>query len=111
MANYLLVEVDTNDGDYVTAFNPISDTALENVKLLIEKIKENPNRHNFPYEHDDTQVYDLYADLNEYGSTVDQDIAIDTFIDYVPSTEYGFHTVTRVELYDVGHVDGLLYKK
>ncbi len=42
---------------------------------------------------------------------VDQDIAIDTFIDYVPSTEYGFHTVTRVELYDVGNVDGLLYKK
>lgn len=111
MANYLLVEVDTNDGDYVTAFNPISDTALENVKPLIEKIKENPNRHNFPWEHYSAPVYELYADLNEYGSVVDRDIAIETFLDYVPNTEIGFHTVTRVELYDVGHVDGLLYKK
>lgn len=108
MANFLLVEVDTNDGDYVTAFNSVSDERLETIKPLIEKIKANTERHNFPYDHDDTQLYELYADLNEYGSTVEQDIAIDTFLYYVPDTENGFHTVRKIDLYDVGHIDALL---
>jgi hypothetical protein len=81
---------------------------LETIKPLIEKIKANPERHNFPYDHDDTQLYELYADLNEYGSTVEQDIAIDTFLYYVPDTENGFHTVRKIDLYDVGHIEALL---
>jgi hypothetical protein len=53
-------------------------------------------------------VYELYAELNEYGSTVEQDIAIDTFLYYVPDTENGFHTVRKIDLYDVGHIEALL---
>jgi hypothetical protein len=109
MANFILVKVDTNDGDYVTAFKSVSDEHLETIKPLIEKITANPERHNFPYiDYDQDAVYELYAELTELGSVVEYDAAIDTFLDYCPDTINGFHTVRQIELYDVGHIESLL---
>lgn len=109
MANYILVQVDTNDADYAYAFNPISDEDLAELKPLIEKIKANKDRHNFPnrYEyHVETTPYDLYVS----EETREQDeIALDLFLDmYVPVTQVGFHTIKSIEIYDVGHVTELL---
>lgn len=109
MANYILVQVDTNDADYAYAFNPISDEDLAELKPLIEKIKANKDYHNFPnsYGYDlETTAYDLYVS----EETREQDeITLNLFLDtYVPFSEIGFHTVESITIYDVGHVTKLL---
>ena len=108
MANFLLVEVDTNDGDYATSVKPLHDGDLEKIKLMIEKIKANTEYHNFDHMH-------LYTDSeDEYGGYVSEenreaDIDVyETFLKYCPSHEQGFHTVEKVEIYDVGHIEALL---
>lgn len=109
MANYILVQVDTNDADYAYAFNPISDEDLAELKPLIEKIKANKDRHNFPNNYNsriETTPYDIYVS----EETREQDeLALDLFLDtYVPFSEMGFHTVESIKIYDVGHVTELL---
>lgn len=107
MANYILVQVDTNDADYAYAFNPISDEDLAELEPLIEKIKANKDRHNFPNNSRiETTAYDLYVS----EETREQDeLALDLFLDtYVPFSEMGFHTVKSITIYDVGHVTELL---
>lgn len=109
MANYILVQVDTNDADYAYAFNPISDTDLEILKPLIEKIKACSGRHNFPnrYEYDvDVTAYDLY--VSEDTREQDEDALNLFFEEYAPITEIGFHTVESIEIYDVSHIEKLL---
>ena len=100
--NYLLVEVE----DFYTAFNPISDKQLELIAPLITRINECVEYENFPYMgFDESELYEMYAELNDDGSVVDDDAAISTFLEYCPSTENGFQTVTKVEVYEVNHVD------
>lgn len=110
MANYILIEVDMNDGDYASKFAPISDEELKEITPLIEKIKANPKRHNFPYgEHGDKEpdAYDMYVSQDDDVVDYEEEI-FETFEDYLPVTEYGFHTITRIELFDVGHAEKLL---
>ena len=108
MSNYILVQVDMNDGDYVSNFTAISDETLTIIMPLIEKIKANPNRHNFNYRDncdDGEHAYDVYVDKE----TVDHDEEVlDIFWDFLPVTEYGFHTIESIEIYEVGHVEKLL---
>jgi hypothetical protein len=108
MANYILVEVDMNDADYASKFTPIDDEVLAIILPLIEKIKGNTNRHNFSYRentNDGEHAYEVY--VNE--ETVDHDEEVlDMFMDFLPVTEYGFHTIKTIEIYDVGHIEKFL---
>lgn len=108
MANYILVKVDTNDADYALSFEPLDDSDLEKIKLMIEKIKANTNYHNFGHMFEYTNSEDEYGGyVSEENRDADID-AHDTFVHYCPRTEHGFHTVEKVEIYDVGHVTRLL---
>ena len=110
MANYILIEVDMNDADYASKLTAIRDEDLEKIKPLIDKIKANPKRHNFPYgEHGDKEpdAYDMYVSQDDDVVDYEEEI-FETFEDYLPVTEYGFHTITHIELFDVGHAEKLL---
>jgi hypothetical protein len=109
MTNYILVQVDTNDADYAYSFNQILDEDLAKLEPLIEKIKANKDRHNFPNRHEydlETTAYDLYVS----EETREQDeLAIDLFIEtYAPVTEIGFHTVESIKIYDATFIQKLL---
>jgi hypothetical protein len=108
MSNYILVKVDMNDGDYASKFTAISDETLAIIMPLIQKIKSNSSYHNFNYREncdDGEHAYDVYVDKE----TVDHDEEVlDIFWDFLPVTEYGFHTIETIEIYDVGHVEKLL---
>lgn len=111
MANYILIQADTNDGDYVTSFEPISDNDLEIIKPLIEKIKACTECHNFPtgdqvdYDNDEPDTDKLYIS----SDNEEQDrVALELFCRYIPTSEYGFHTIEKIVIYDVGHIEKLL---
>lgn len=112
MANYLLVKVDANEDDYLTEFNAIGDHDLETIKPLIEKIKACKEKYNFPNGmlfDEDGDIYEMYADRADDGDPYDVDEAIEVLMQYVPVTEDGFHSIVKIEVYDVGHVDTLFY--
>lgn len=112
MANYIMIVADTNDGDYITSFKPINDEDLKILKPLIEKIKVCTEDHNFPtdeqidYDNDELDLDQLYVS----SENEEQDKkALELFQSrYAPVSEYGFHTIEKIELYDVGHVEKLL---
>jgi hypothetical protein len=53
------------DNDYVSNFTVISDETLAIIQPLIEKIRANPNRHNFNYCDDGEHKYSLNNKLRD----------------------------------------------
>lgn len=101
MANFLLVEVE----DFYTAFTPVTDEELELIKPLVQRIQDCTEYENFPYMgFDKSELYELYAELNADGSVVDQDAAIETFLEHCPSTDSGFEHVSHVEVVEVSNM-------
>lgn len=85
----LIIKVDTNDGDYVIGINKISEKNLALLIPLIEIIKKNKGC--FEYG----EMFDCW-DVNEVkGYNFPKEI-MEMFIDYCPSTEYGFHTIESI---------------
>jgi hypothetical protein len=105
----LLVEVDSNDGDYETNEFAIKEKELERVRPVIEaiakfkpyKVKnrgiEWPHSRNYPYgdcHRDDLgekSAEELYGHIKGF----------EEFNEMVPQGEYGIHTITRCELREV----------
>jgi hypothetical protein len=94
--NYTLkITADPNDADYEYEESVITESDLVLVKkwakLLKEKIIDD-NGHNWIE--------------NEYGNGVDRDVYLEHFTDdeieqlssYVPSGEYGMHTIDHIEI-------------
>lgn len=115
---FLVVKVDTNDADYVSKVSKISDADLEILKPLLAAIAEfKPysgvsssgsewtHRHNYPFgeilrsDLGEKSPREMYPDISE-------DV-FEAFNDYLPSTEYGFHTIKRVDIID-GTIEQLL---
>ena len=89
---YILIEADTNDADYISNVNPISDEDIEILRPIIEVIKNCKQRHNWTTsECNNDSPNKLYKDL----LTVDQ---IDIFSEYAPYGEYGIHTIESIEI-------------
>jgi len=100
--NYLIIEADTNDADYVHSVNKISDAQLEKLKPIIKIIKKCKSKHNWPAsDFVDGNVNELYKDL----LTEDQ---IDLFNNLCPYFEGGIHTISCIRLFDVTKVRDLL---
>jgi hypothetical protein len=105
----ITITVDTNDGDYITAVNQISEKDLETIKPLIAAIKkfkpyttrsskgsyDHSHDSNFPYgdccreDLGEKTVYELYDFPEE---------VFEIFQDFLPGSEYGFHTIDSVEV-------------
>ena len=98
---YLYIQADTNDADYISELNKISDNDLEKIKPLIGAIKTCKQQHNWDTsEYGDFCPKELYPDFSEG--------IFETFSNYVPYGEYGIHTIKRIEVYEVTEVTKLL---
>lgn len=109
MKKYLIIEADTNDGDYITSRIIINDEQLEQIKPVIDAIKNfepyetNVNglniKHSSNYPRGDGQFIPR-KDLGEksaqqiYGH-LDGFKLFDTF---TPHNIYGIHSIVSVDL-------------
>jgi hypothetical protein len=122
MEKYLKIVVDTNDGDYITELNKISDDVFERIRPLINLIKNfEPYTHgkvvqgqliefthtgNFP-------VYDcVREDLGQIPAKeyykkmgVSEDV-IEEFEEYIPYVS--FHSIVSLELIEVNVIETLI---
>ena len=97
---YLIIKVDTNDADYVSNINKISDEDILAIMPLINALKafSDANRweHNYPRgechrpDMGEKSVKELYPDITEE--------TFDIFNGFLPSTEYGFHTIESIDV-------------
>lgn len=107
MQKYILIEADTNDADYISTFNPITDEEIELIKPIINAIKgfmpyvgisirgsEWTHSNNFPtgecYRQDlgEKSAEELYGHLDNF----------DLFDNFVPYCEYGIHTIESIKI-------------
>ena len=92
-----MVKADTNDADYVRSIEPISDEDLEEIKPVIEAIKNCKENYNWP-AHESShrcpeEVYpNISADL------------IDKFNWYVPGGENGVHSIETIAIVNVEEI-------
>lgn len=104
MKKYILIEADTNDGDYIMEKNEITDETLELIMPVIQAIKDfkpyigtrldykSLHGNNFPTNDccredlGEKSAKELYGHLEGY----------DYFREMCPSSEYGIHTISDV---------------
>lgn len=110
----LIITADTNDADYVTSQNKVTDEDIKKLMPMIEAIKNfkpyhgewSPGKfcehsHNFPYGEDlprddmgEKSIEELYGDVPGF----------DLFQELVPFGEYGVHTIVKIEIVYEGEV-------
>ena len=102
----ILVKADTNDADYITERNSITDAQIEEIMPMIEalrnfkinKVVVRPDgsqvrqRHNWPAG--DSKRFRELSPQEMYGHVP----GFDLFSDFVPYGEYGIHTIESVEI-------------
>lgn len=107
----LIITVDENDADYNTKMSVIPEEDLNRILPLIEAIKnfkpytsksdsgsEWTHRHNYPFgdccreDLGEKPPYEFYP--------FDEEV-FEIFEEYVPYSEYGFHTIVSIEVGDV----------
>lgn len=106
----LLIEVDTNDGDYETTEIAITEKQIERLRPVIEAIKNFKRyktktgygssweyNHNYPIgeccrkDLGEKSAEELYGHIKGF----------EEFNEMIPCGEYGIHTITRCEIREV----------
>lgn len=89
----LSITADTNDADYVTSTNEISEEGIEALLPIIEMVKKHKHYNWLVGDNHRSGEgpMDIYPELS--GE------AFEWFNDYVPYGEYGIHTITDIEYY------------
>lgn len=118
---YIRLVADTNDADYVETFEPISDENIAKLGPIVQAIKSfKPYRgneytpghyhsHDYNWTTGDSVREDLGGKpVKEVYSHLDPDL-IDWFSEtYIPSSEYGIHTIESIEILEVSNIERLL---
>ena len=113
MKYLVIVTADTNDADYVQHSEVIDMSKpdgveyLENVKKVSKMLTETAGKFetNWPaHESSDIGVFEQYS---EYLSEDDLDTFHHTF---VPSSEYGVHSIKEIQVMQVSNIKQLFYK-
>lgn len=121
MRKYIEIKCDTNDADYITERNLITDEELELIKPIIKKIKQTP-RHNFPTsEFESKTLADLYPEFYkldledeeedyeyQYKEIIGLTKAANLFFELVPYGEHGVHTIVSIKILEVVNETTLL---
>lgn len=99
----ITIMVDTNDGDYEYAINTISEEDLDRLRPLINAIKEfKPYRNeNWTHTHNWAIGDCCRDDLGEKEPAEIYDFPeeiMELFENFLPSPQYGFHTIERIEV-------------
>jgi hypothetical protein len=115
MKYYINITADTNDADYISEMSEITDEQLELIRPVITAIKnfksykgksrrgsDWDHGNNFPTEEcfrpglGEKSAEQLY--LESRLVTKEQ---FETFMEFVPSNEYGIHTIKSIQLLHV----------
>ena len=98
MTKYIYIEADINDGDYISEMKQITDEELETIKPVIEAVRKNQNRYENLDMSDKYDAEECYGHLEGFK----------TFNQFVPTGEYGIHTIERIIIYNVESLEELL---
>lgn len=98
MSKLVLIEGDTNDGDYVTAKNKISDTDILKLKTILSKLERDKLQggglaKTISWETGEMQSESLEEQHPELSLE-----EIDFLDNLCPHGEYGIHTIESVEI-------------
>ena len=103
----LTIVADTNDADYITEIQKITQEELEFIKPIVKKIKKfkpytTPCSYGTRTHHHNWANGDcLREDLGEKSPQELYDLTdeeYEAFSEYLPSSEYGFHTIESIEV-------------
>jgi hypothetical protein len=99
MNRLLIVKADPNDADYIYESTMLSEEAYQALRPLLEKVasalKDCTAQHNWPeHERADQSPEGLYA-----GILTEEEV--EKFREYVPSDEYGVHTIYAITVHQV----------
>lgn len=97
----IIINADTNDGDYITSINTISEETLEKIIPVINAITNCKLSHNYPTDEcvQDKSAEDLYGEINGFKE----------FNELLPYATYGMHTIESIELLNIVSSD-ILFK-
>jgi len=104
MKQILIVQADTNDGDYIHNISEVDEETLPVIRKAAKAIKNASKRHNWGTSE--------YVDSNEHPSVLYKDILsqeeLEIFGDFVPSGEYGIHTINSIQLLTIEKEENLV---
>jgi len=105
MKKYLIIKADTNDADYITSQNEVTDEDLELIFPVIKAIEDYNNdksikrqKYNF-WNVESNRNPDPYQLYVETGKCKQEEM--DAFMEYCPTSEYGIHIIESIELLEV----------
>lgn len=98
----LVVMADENDGDYQTAISEINQENLNKFMELLSRVMsrmesrkaENPNRWEWRHNWENNERGDPAKQYPDWTTE-----EIEFFSEYLPYSEYGLHTIVKVEYY------------
>ena len=96
---YIEIKADTNDADYVSAINEISDKDLEKIMPLIELIKKFDQAHEWGYNYPRSEYctdQSAFAYYEENGITYKQ---FDLFSNYLPYHDPSIHSIEMIRIF------------
>jgi hypothetical protein len=109
MNQQILIQIDTNDADYMSSANEITDEEIEKIRPVIEAIKNfkpyigtkksYKNEHDSNYPTGECCREDLGEKTAEelYGHIP----GFETFEELLPYPEYGFHTIESIKIIQI----------
>ncbi|HEX8586148.1 MAG TPA: hypothetical protein VF680_17280 [Allosphingosinicella sp.] len=103
MIKYIIVQADTNDGDYINKKTQITEDDIIKVKDILSKL--NIGSYDLSWGRGDIQDEDndphiLYPQLSEEE--------IEFLENYIPYGEYGIHTIESIEILTVVETEKLI---
>lgn len=93
----ILITADTNDGDYVTEENDITQEQIEAIRPIVKAIWAN----NGEWENGDV------GDNSDYYIEVVGEDLFNLFNDFAPFGEHGIHTIESIEIREVNFIEKL----
>jgi hypothetical protein len=95
MKKVIIVEADTNDGDYISEISDLEPGDVEKVQKIVNVISEKGQDYNWPSsEYIDETAEELYKDL----LTEEEIEFMDSF---VPHGEHGVHSINSIRILEV----------
>ena len=89
MKKYIEIKGDTNDGDYVSERTEVTDAQIEEIKPVIEAIKNSEAQHGFNFdtsEYQNNDAEEVYGNIDGFSM----------FRRMVPHGEHGIHSIDSI---------------
>ena len=109
MKKYIIIEADTNDGDYITERSEISDEQIEKFKVILGKLPRMEiygGGFSSDIRWESGEMGDTQEELVEEGILTEDEA--EWFSQYLPYGEYGIHTIQSIDILVVAEEINLL---